>query len=100
MLILIILDKVNGSLWSYKRKGESPRSRLPEEWMLVVCLGGRTSRSPLGPQSHMIPMNHYVYLKLTIFRGRRDCKIIFAPDVTLGNMSKYQEMDHMWSFVK
>ena len=92
MLILIILDKLNGSLWSYKRKGESTRSRLPEEWMLVVWIMGGISRSPLGPHSHMIPMNHYVYLKLTTFRGRRDCKIIFAPDVTLGNMSKYQEM--------
>ena len=92
VLTLKNLQKMNGSLWSYMRKGELPRSRLPEGW-IAAGTKGRISRSPLGPQNHMIQTNHYVYQKLQTFGGRRVCKIIFVLEICiLGNTSKYPKL--------
>ena len=83
----------SGSHWSWRRKGESPRCRLPEGWIIAVGHRDSISGSPLDPLSHMIQASHCVCQKSMSFRGMRGCRTTFALGIfTLGNLSKYPKL--------
>ena len=80
---------MNGSLLNCKRRGLSPRSRLPEGW-IAVGNRGRKSESQLDPHSHMIQVSLFVYQKSQNCRGQLVFKTIFALEACiLENMSRY-----------
>ena len=93
VLTLEILHMTSGSLWSWRRKGELPRCKLHEGWIIAVGHRDSISGSPLDPLSHMIQASHCVCQKSMSFRGMRGCRTTFALGIcTLGNLSKYPKL--------
>ena len=96
---------INGSLLNYKRHKKLPRSRLLEG-CFAAGNKGRIFGSPLGLQSLMIQVNHYVYQKFLTLWEKRDYRIMFALDICiLENMSKFQKLQNQetmmhWPYVR